>query len=213
VAGGGVKVGAISKKILSSSPISTYLGMDNKEAERVLKQHEKLIFYVAQPFFGQGVPKEDLIQEAQIALFECLKKWTEDGGASVWTFARPYVLGAMFKAVGRQLNEPSNPTRLVTDGGFNERGVDEVYRPNNEVELEAELSPSPEDLYIEAEERFLVREAIASLSPQDAELLALWMNSSSNDELGDRLGICGEAARQRVKHMINRVKDTMKGAA
>ncbi len=174
---------------LTKEAKTTYPGMANTTEE--LKKHRRLIRYTARPFKDQGVAEEDLVQEASLAFVECLSSWDPNKGASVWTYARPRVLGALFKAVGRQMVEASSPT---------EKDLLQDYASED-------LYPSPEDFFFVEEQKQLAAKAISALSAEDRKLLDAWMHADSLDELGSSLGTSRQTVHARVKNVIGRIRD------
>lgn len=176
--------------------ISTYPTMP--DSSTLLQQHEKLIRYMAQPFFGHGVAPDDLLQDGRLAFLEAISKFSEEKGVAIWTYARPFVLHALIQAVSRQTAEPAAPNS----------DPDLIFN----VE-EDEYAPSPEDLFIAKEDRLEVRRAISKLEAEDAELLAMWMSSSSFEELGELRGVKRSAAHTQVKQLVERIREAMGRAA
>jgi RNA polymerase sigma factor (sigma-70 family) len=71
----------------------------------LIKSHEKLIRALALRFVSSGAALDDLIQEANIALWSASKRWQADGGASVWTYGRKFVLAALMKCASAHLEQ------------------------------------------------------------------------------------------------------------
>lgn len=84
---------------------SAYLYMSKSDEETIVREHEQRIRFTALPFLRHGVSIDDLMQEGRLALILASRNWKADRGASIWTYARRFVLGAMFSTVGKALTE------------------------------------------------------------------------------------------------------------
>jgi RNA polymerase sigma factor (sigma-70 family) len=89
--------------------------MTKANEDRIIREHESRIQIVALSFSRYGVPLADLAQEGRIALLLAARNWKPEFGASIWTYARHAVHGAMFAAVGRSMKAPSNPLQEAED--------------------------------------------------------------------------------------------------
>ena len=159
--------------------------------EEVLKEHRPLIFKLAKPYFDRA-SKDDLMQEGNIALLEALETWDPARGASLWTYARPYVLGAIFKAANKE--DPSAPT---------EEDLLAEY-------AEEQLYPSPEDFYLIKEREALLQKAVvaAKLGEADRELLDAWMQCGGRqEEIGEILGLPQRTVSDRVKRLFAHIRE------
>ncbi len=64
------------------------------EYEKVLKNHEKMIWKMANHFYG--VDKNDLYQAGVVGLLKALKKYKPDSDAKFSSYAHDYIFGEMY---------------------------------------------------------------------------------------------------------------------
>ena len=69
-----------------------------KSADRPERAHYGLAVYCARRFFGRGVPREELIGEAEAALLWAAARFDAHRGVRFSTYAIPFVLGALLYA-------------------------------------------------------------------------------------------------------------------
>jgi RNA polymerase sigma factor (sigma-70 family) len=119
----------------------------------IMKQHAKRIRWVAQPFARRGVVLNDLMQEGFIALLGAARSFDPNKGAELWTYAKKFVLGAMFRFV----------TREAIDGTV---GVDELE------DIESD-EPSPESILDVAECSAIAAQELSHLNETERRLLRL----------------------------------------
>lgn len=137
-------------------------GSGGRESEsRLVQSHERLIRYTAIPFVGHGIALEDLMQEGKIALLEAARRWDPSQGVKLWTYARKFVLGGIFRCVAREINEPSRD--LLAPAEENEDG-DVVARLLSE-------GPTPEEIAQLGEDLVILEEEIDALNEGERQVL------------------------------------------
>lgn len=179
-----------------------YPNMTAAAFKAVLAEHEGRLSYMVQPFSNCGVDREDLLQEARVALWRAAEKWDETRGASLWTFARRKVFGALVDLTTRQAEEPSAPNS----------SPDSILA-NFDVDGAPAFVPSFEDSIVDHETSDEVRNAIARLSVADQTLLQSYVKAGNYASLGPELGLTADAVSKKVKRVVERIRDNMKGAA
>lgn len=175
-------------------------GGHDSESE-IIRKHDRLIRYRAIPFVGHGVDVQDLIQEGRIALLEAARKFDESHGASLWTYARKFVLGAMFKCVSREIVEPSRDLASRHDGDDEELPLyGGATGPENLEFALASGTPSPEEIVELEEDLAILEEEVATLS--EAEKSVLWKVFGEEKSLRDVAveSGCHHCTPQRVYH-------------
>jgi len=136
--------------------------------EEILEKHERLIRSRALRYFaGHGVPLEDLLQEGRIALIGAARRWDSSHGAALWTYARKFVLGAMFRLVEREINEPSKDLDEadVAEG-------DEFAAQTSSAQLQS-VDPTPEEIAEMGEDLAILEQEI-DRALSDDERRVLW---------------------------------------
>ena len=66
-----------------------------KSAKPQEREHYGLAVYCARRFYGRGVPREELIGEAEAALLWAAARFDKSRGVRFSTYAIPFVLGAL----------------------------------------------------------------------------------------------------------------------
>ena len=87
-----------------------------KSADRQERAHYGLAVYCARRFFGRGVPREELIGEAEAALLWAAARFDPRRGVRFSTYAIPFVLGALRELCRRAgpMHVPRAEARILT---------------------------------------------------------------------------------------------------
>lgn len=87
-----------------------------KSADRPERAHYGLAVYCARRFFGRGVPREELIGEAEAALLWAAARFDPRRGVRFSTYAIPFVLGALRELCRRAgpMHVPRAEARILT---------------------------------------------------------------------------------------------------
>lgn len=87
-----------------------------RSADRPERAHYGLAVYCAKRFFGRGVPREELIGEAEAALLWAAARFDARRGVRFSTYAIPFVLGALRELCRRAgpMHVPRAEERILT---------------------------------------------------------------------------------------------------
>ena len=87
-----------------------------RSADRPERAHYGLAVYCAKRFFGGGVPREELIGEAEAALLWAAARFDARRGVRFSTYAIPFVLGALRELCRRAgpMHVPRAEARILT---------------------------------------------------------------------------------------------------
>lgn len=87
-----------------------------RSADRPERAHYGLVVYCAKRFFGRGVPREELIGEAEAALLWAAARFDARRGVRFSTYAIPFVLGALRELCRRAgpMHVPRAEARILT---------------------------------------------------------------------------------------------------
>ena len=136
-----------------------------------------------------GLEREDALQEGIIGLFSALKTYRPDGSAGFETYACTCIQNAVngaHRAAGRKKHGPLNNS-LPLD--------------------EDQPAPGPEELTIRREELEATLEAISTrLSPFEQEVLVLFLEGSSYQQIADRLGRTAKAVENALFRLRRKLK-------
>lgn len=142
------------------------------EESKALLEHEKLLRHMAQPFVRAGVSVDDLMQEARMAFVLAYRSWRRE--AALWTYARRFVLGALFRAVGACLVRASGGDDYFDDHDSGGRFAFDREVPDTSV---------PQDL------RVIAAELLALLTEEERHIvIAHFGEGRTLEELGEELG-------------------------
>ena len=87
-----------------------------RSADRPERAHYGLAVYCAKRFFGRGMPREELIGEAEAALLWAAARFDARRGVRFSTYAIPFVLGALRELCRRAgpMHVPRAEARILT---------------------------------------------------------------------------------------------------
>lgn len=76
------------------------------DATAIVRKHDNLIRSFAWLISSGGADRDDLIQEGRIALLTAIGRFDASRGVALWTFARPFVVGAMLRWASTEAQYP-----------------------------------------------------------------------------------------------------------
>lgn len=172
--------------------------------------HAKLAYWHAHRYHRRfpELEIEDLVQEATIGLVDAATQWRPDGGAAFLTYARMHIFGRLsrwrFLARRRGLTgegaKDTHQDSIDATAGTDEDGGGEL-----DALVDA---PIAEDAAIAAEHAQLFNRAIATLPERQREIIALYREGETLEEIGARYGYSRETIRQTlVKSTATLAKD------
>ncbi len=172
----------------------------------LLERYRRFVQARARGYFMAGGGPDDLEQEGMIGLFKAVRDYRPDREASFRAFAELCVtrqLHTAIKTATRQKHRPLNQyislwgLRLVDDPG--EPLVDEL--PHHQV-------PDPADELVSSEDLAAMQASLArTLSELEVDVLALYVEGRSYQEIGDRLG----RQVKSIDNALQRVKRKLEG--
>ncbi len=176
------------------------VGANGLDETKCIKEHTDLVKVLAGKYASNGFSEEDLQQEGLIGLLVAIRKWDPSRGASLRTYATPWIIDHIQRAIGRDSDsrKVTQPPVDVSLDSQNEDGAslhDTLQGP----------SATPEELYSEAEEKRGLANAISSLSVQEQEVLGLRLRDLSQEEVA----IATERSRQRCQEIEARAVATL----
>lgn len=144
----------------------------NESESSIVKRHERLIRFLARSFSDRGMVLDDLLQEGRIALLSASRSWSSSYGVQLWTYARRFVLGAMFRLAANEIRERS------LSGG-------------DEKELEGHVDAAamtPEEVVERAQCLAILAEEMHGLTSTESRLLRLHFEGTSLRDLETEMG-------------------------
>jgi RNA polymerase sporulation-specific sigma factor len=178
---------------------------DDRAIETLLQRYRHYARAKARTYFLAGADKEDIVQEGMIGLFKGIRDFRPDKNAAFRAFAELCISRQIITAIktaSRQKHFPLNSyvslSKPVHAGDGQERSIGETL-------IQRGVS-DPAELVISAEEMAHVRESMGMLlSDLETEVLHLFMDGKSYQEIADRLGRHVKSidnALQRIKRKL-----------
>jgi RNA polymerase sigma factor (sigma-70 family) len=143
--------------------------------ESIVAEYGPLISRIAQSYEADPSLRQDMVQQILLAVWQALPTWR--GDASLKTFVTRIAQNRSISHVARSAREP---------------------RAGELPEDLAAATPSPEERLNEASERRLLIEATRQLPLPQREVVVLVLEGFSYAEIGEMLGIDGNALSLRL---------------
>ncbi len=169
----------------------------NAEAETALiLRYRYLTKSLSRSFFLIGGDKDDLLQIGTIGLLRAIRSYDKNSTASFKTYASTCIRNSMLDAI-RKWQPQTSPLEL--------QGADNSPLPH---------ADNPETTYINNETADLLFSAITSLlTPVEFEVLKLYLDAMSYEEIGKRLGLEKKkvdntiySLKKKIKKLLNEAK-------
>jgi len=186
---------------LEDAELCRYSREGNVLAEETLvHRYTKLVRALARPYFLYGGDFEDRLQEGLMGLLSAIRDYDPESGVPFRKYAEVCVRNRLYSAIraaNREKNAPLNYAEPLLDG------TDEPVGPEEET---------PEERLLHRERYQELTEAIrALLSPLENQVLELYLQGLSYDEIGQQTGKGAKAsdnAVQRIRKKVARYLST-----
>jgi RNA polymerase sporulation-specific sigma factor len=178
---------------------------DDRAIETLLQRYRHYARAKARTYFLAGADKEDIVQEGMIGLFKGIRDFRTDKKAAFRAFAELCISRQIITAIktaSRQKHFPLNSyvslNKPIHAGDGQERSIGETL-------IQRGVS-DPAEMVISAEEIAHIRESMGMLlSDLETEVLQLYMDGKSYQEIADMLGRHVKSidnALQRIKRKL-----------
>lgn len=181
-------------------------GGDGAALELLLQRYRRFARAKARTYFLVGADADDVEQEGLIGLYKAARDFRADRQSSFRAFAELCVTRQVIsaiKAATRQKHQPLN--RYVSISGV--RGSDDPNEGTIEELLDDHRAMDPADQIISAEQIEVMRRSMAeSLSSLEVDVLRLYVEGKSYQEIGSHLGRHVKSidnALQRIKRKLD----------
>ncbi len=178
---------------------------DEAASAAIVTRYRAFVRCKARSYFLAGADRDDVVQEGMIGLYKAIRDYDPDRQASFRSFAELCVtrqLITAIKSATRQKHTPLNTYVSLNRSTHMEEEGDRVL----EDILAAKEVCDPADIVISAWETTNIREGFMQvLSPFESEVLRLYVEGKSYQEVADLLGRHVKSvdnALQRVKRKI-----------
>ena len=175
---------------------------DARAYDQIVRRYRGFVRLKASSYFLLGGDNEDLIQEGQLGLFKAVRDFRTDRESSFRNFAELCITRQMITAVktaSRNKHAPLNQyvsfAQTPAAGGEGDSTLEEVL-PGPSVDDPASRVIATEEL------QSLVECLTSVLSELESEVLSLYLDGRSYEEIGERL----ECDTKTVDNALQRVK-------
>ena len=177
---------------------------------RLVEHNLRLVVYVAKKFENVGTGIEDLISIGTVGLIKAINTFRADKSIKLATYASRCIENEILMYIRKNSGhhcEVSIDEPLNVDWDGNELLLSDILgNDEDSVSYDLELR----------EERRVVREAVAELSPRERELIELRYGLRGGDEMtqkevADLLGISQSYISRLEKRILSRLKTELAG--
>ena len=173
--------------------------------ETLLHRYRHYARAKARTYFLAGADREDIVQEGMIGLFKAIRDFRADRNAAFRAFAELCITRQIITAIKTATRQKHIPLNSYVSLNKQAAGEDDDARSLGDVLTSAEVL-DPAELLISAEEIANIRESMGRLlSELETEVLRLYMDGKSYQEIADMLGRHVKSidnALQRIKRKL-----------
>lgn len=166
----------------------------NLEIEQILSEYKPLVLKLAKGYYIQGGDIEDLIQEGMIALYSCTFSYDETK-SSFSTYAYIAISSRLKNVVKHSFSK-------------NQRVLSDAVEIDDDLMMPREISI--EDQYILKEEMSLFRRKMEMiLSKREFEVMDLFLNHMTYEEIAEKLGIQKKAVDNALSRARKKIAENI----
>lgn len=171
--------------------ITLYQNGDQTAFQQLAVRYMFVIRRKSADLFGKGMEADDLMQEGFLALHSAVNTYRESSGASFATYAGVCIRNRLISAV-RSANTAKNGVRA-------EPLTEDVPVPSDS---------QPENAFVIKEDFERLNRYIGnSLSRTEMQVLSLYLDGSSYDEIAKKLGISKKSCDNAMQRVRRKLKD------
>ncbi len=173
--------------------------------ETLLHRYRHYARAKARTYFLAGADREDIVQEGMIGLFKAIRDFRADRNAAFRAFAELCITRQIITAIKTATRQKHIPLNSYVSLNKQSAGDDDESRSLGDILTSAEVL-DPAELLISAEEIASIKESMGRLlSDLETEVLRLYMDGKSYQEIADHLGRHVKSidnALQRIKRKL-----------
>lgn len=175
---------------------------DDRAIEELLHRYRHYARAKARSYFLAGADKEDIVQEGMIGLFKAIRDFQAEKNTAFRVFAELCITRQIITAIKTATRQKHMPLNSYVS--LNKPVGSEDERPLEEALVHKAIDPA--DLVISAEEISSIKSSMGKLlSSLETEVLQLYMDGKSYQEIADMLGRHVKSidnALQRIKRKL-----------
>ncbi|MDQ3985093.1 MAG: RNA polymerase sporulation sigma factor SigH [Actinomycetota bacterium] len=187
-------------------------GGDDKAIDELLTRYRHYARAKARSYFLAGADREDIVQEGMIGLYKSIRDFEPEHNTAFRAFAELCITRQIITAIKtatRQKHMPLNSyvslNKPVTDTDTEERPLAEA--------LVSESIGDPAEVIISAEEIASIKTSVDELlSNLETEVLQLYMDGKSYQEIADILGRHVKSIDNALQRIKRKLEQHMPGA-
>ena len=180
---------------------------DNLHAlEYILEKYKNFVKSRSRPYFLIGADREDIIQEGMIGLYKAIRDYDTEKYTNFRAFAEMCITRQIITAIKtatRRKHMPLNSYVSLSHPVFDEESDKTLLETITEHSC-----LDPEEIIINKEDYTSIGKKINELlSPKEMEILSVYLQGKSYQEISDELGISHKSidnALQRVKRKLDK---------
>lgn len=180
---------------------------DNLHAlEYILEKYKNFVKSRSRPYFLIGADREDIIQEGMIGLYKAIRDYDTEKYSNFRAFAEMCITRQIITAIKtatRRKHMPLNSYVSLSHPVFDEESDKTLLDTITEHSC-----LDPEEIIINKEDYTSIGKKINELlSPKEMEILSVYLQGKSYQEISDELGISHKSidnALQRVKRKLDK---------
>jgi RNA polymerase sporulation-specific sigma factor len=180
-------------------------GGDQRASCELIKRYRGLIRCKARSYYLIGADRDDIIQEGMIGLFKAIRDYDPTRQASFHSFAELCVTRQIITAVKSSTRRKHSPLNTYVSLSRSASADDDGERLLSDI-LAAKEVCDPAEIVIGAWETDFIRTGVVdALSSFECDVLKLYTNGKSYQEIAENLGRHTKAvdnALQRVKRKM-----------
>ncbi|MDQ3939970.1 MAG: RNA polymerase sporulation sigma factor SigH [Actinomycetota bacterium] len=188
-------------------------GGDEKAVESLLNRYRHYARAKARTYFLAGDDKEDIDQEGMIGLFKAVRDFQADKNTAFRAFAELCITRQIITAIKTATRQKHIPLNSYVSLNKSSSGDQNEERPLEEALVQQSID-DPADLVISAQEISSIKASMGKLlSDLETEVLQLYMDGKSYQEIADMLGRHVKSidnALQRIKRKLEQHLETRK---
>ena len=176
---------------------------DEEALRQIYEESREMLRSIANLYFMVGADRDDVIQEGMIGLFNAIRTFNPDAGASFKTFAELCVKRRVINAVkmsGRKKHMPLNESVSI-EAAIEDR--DEEKRLSVEDKLRASGTTDPEEIVLLADLlQFVESNALALFSEMEQIVWDSYSHGGSAVQIAETIG----RSQKSVENTLTRIK-------
>lgn len=178
---------------------------DERASAALMARYRGFVRCKARSYFLVGGDRDDVIQEGMIGLYKAIRDYNHTRQASFRSFAELCVTRQLITAIKSATRQKHSPLNSYVSLSRSASAEDEGERVLTDI-LAAKEVCDPADIVISAWETDRIREGFTQvLSPLESQVLRLYVDGKSYQEIADRLGRHVKSvdnALQRIKRKV-----------